>query len=745
LIRHAAGASAAPAPDQSLSLSQLLYPDVLANPYPLYHRLRSEDPVHWDHLLHTWVVTRYSDVVTVLQHFSATRTPTPEQLSALGLSGLVPIAEVLVRQMLFLDAPAHGRIRNLAASAFTPRRVEALRPHIQDITDRLLNDVQEKGRMDVIADLADPLPAIVTAEMLGLPTSDWRQLTAWSADFAEALGNLQHNPDNSPHVLRSLEEMCAYFRSAVQEHRGHSHNDLICALLRAERDGDALSEEEVVANSIMLMTGGQETTTNLIGNGLLALLQHPDQWERLQTNPWLVPAAIEELLRYESPIQYTSRLAPNDTQLGDKAIRKGQAVIAVMGAANRDPDRFPDPDRLDIARDDNRHLAFAWGPHFCFGAPLARLEGEIAFTTLLRRMPELALEPALLAWRENLGFRGLVSLPVTFGRALSDGATLSVPSAPPAARVDDPAAKTSSLSEAKRALLERYLRGDLPQAADAVDLHSVHADPDTQESFEWVVPIQKGGSKTPFFFLHGQWEVGGFFCFPIARALGPDRPFYALEPYKLDSLSVPPPFHAIAAAHLKALRSAVPNGPYVLGGWCNGALLAYEMARQLDAAGQAIDHLVLIDPVYQQYPIRLKFIRALIIGLGKVVGFGSDRQLQLYLWLRQLYRYMGHVGAYLRSREYRMSNGLTHYEREDYPGVYDWTAMAHRPAKLYPGKITFFWSVTQPFRKGWRKVESLNEVEVHVLSCRHTTCLNDYLDSLAVHVRDSLADVNGTG
>ena len=400
--------------DQILSLYHLFDPEVLANPYPLYHRLRSQDPVHWDPFLHTWVVTRYTDVLTVLQHFSANRTPTPEQLTALGLSALTPLAQVLVRQMLFLDPPAHGRIRSLASKAFTPRRVERLRSHIQDITDSLLDAVWARGHMDVIADLAYPLPAIVTAEMLGLPTPDWKQLIVWSADFAEALGNFQHNPDHAPRVLRSLEDMCAYFNVAVKEHRKHPRDDLIDALLTAEQDGDCLTEEEVVANSIMLMTGGQETTTNLIGNGLLTLLCHPIQFEKLKADLSLIPSAIEELLRYESPIQYTSRLAPSDVQMGGKTIRKRQAVITVLGAANRDPERFPDPDRLDICRQDNRHLAFAWAAHFCFGAPLARLEGQIAFETVLRRMPSLRLESGPISWRENLGFRGLTSLPVTF-------------------------------------------------------------------------------------------------------------------------------------------------------------------------------------------------------------------------------------------------------------------------------------------------------------------------------------------
>jgi cytochrome P450 len=215
-------------------------------------------------------------------------------------------------------------------------------------------------------------------------------------------------------VLDSLEEMCSYFRAAVQQHREHPGDDVICALLHAEQDGDSLSEEEVVANSIMLMTGGQETTTNLIGNGLLTLLRNPEQLARLRADFGLIPSAIEELLRYESPIQYTSRLAPTDVQMGGKTIRERQAVIAVMAAANRDPERFPEPDRLDLARASNRHLAFAVGPHFCFGAPLARLEGEIAFKALLRRMPNMTLEPGPPSWRENLGFRGLTSLPVVF-------------------------------------------------------------------------------------------------------------------------------------------------------------------------------------------------------------------------------------------------------------------------------------------------------------------------------------------
>ncbi|HEU5228509.1 MAG TPA: cytochrome P450 [Ktedonobacteraceae bacterium] len=408
------GQSATSKQPKVLSLYHLLDPAVLANPYPLYHRLRSEDPVHWDHYLHAWVVTRYADVVTVFQRFSSNRTPTPEQLTELGLSALTPLAQVMVHQMLFLDPPSHNRVRGLASKAFTPRRVEILRSHIQDITNSLLDAVQDKGRMDIIADLAYPLPAIVTAEMLGVPTADWPQLTAWSADFAQVLGNFQHNPDSASRVIHSLEEMVAYFQAAVREQRQHPRDGLISAFLAAEQDGDRLTEEEVVANTIVTMVGGQETTTNLIGNGMLTLLRHREQLELLQSDFSLVPSAVEELLRYESPSQHTARLAPYDIELGGKQIRQRQAVIAVMGAANRDPERFPDPDRLDIQRKDNRHVAFAWASHFCFGASLARIEGQIAFETILRRMPNVQLVSGPITWRENLGLRGLIALPVTF-------------------------------------------------------------------------------------------------------------------------------------------------------------------------------------------------------------------------------------------------------------------------------------------------------------------------------------------
>jgi len=407
--------SVQPAENRALSLYQLLDPEVLANPYPLYHKLRSQDPVHWDPFLHAWVVTRYCDVVHVLHHFSADRTPTPEQLSALNLSALNPIAEVMVRQMLFLDPPDHTRLRALASAAFTPRRVEQLRSHIQEVMNTLLDAVVSRGSMDVIADFASPAPAIVTAELLGVPAGDHAQLKEWSQDFAEMLGNFQHNPDRFPRVLSSVENLCSYFRLAMKAQQVHPREGLVQAMMGAEIEGARLTEEEIIANLIVTMVGGLETTTNLIGNGLLTLLRYPAELERLRGDFSLIPSAVEELLRYESPSQHTARLAPSDVELGGKIIRKRQAVIAVMGAGNRDPERFPEPDRLEITRKNNQHLAFGWAAHFCFGAALARLEGQIAFAAILRRLPQLKLNAqAPLVWRHNLGLRGLTSLPVTF-------------------------------------------------------------------------------------------------------------------------------------------------------------------------------------------------------------------------------------------------------------------------------------------------------------------------------------------
>ena len=403
-----------PAADPGLSLARLMDPAVLADPYPLYARLREEAPVHWDPFLHCWVVTRYADVHHVLHAFSADRTPSPEQLRMLGIGDIEPIAALMVKQMLFLDPPRHTQLRKLCSTAFTPRRVEQLEARILTIADDLIDRIIGAGDMDVIGDFAAPFPAIVFAALLGVPEEDHAQLKAWSADFAEMLGNFQHNVDRVAQVLKSTTEMVDYFRRAIHEDERPLAEGLLKSLVEAEVDGERLSEDEVIANAIVVMVGGQETTTNLIGSGMLTLLRHPDKLAELRGNPEMMPGAIEELLRFESPSQHTGRIAHQDTVVGGMLIPKGAAVMAVMAAANRDPRRFEDPDELDFDRPDNRHLAFGWAAHFCFGAPLARLEGRIAFARLLARLPDVALADQMTEWRENLGLRGLRSLRVYF-------------------------------------------------------------------------------------------------------------------------------------------------------------------------------------------------------------------------------------------------------------------------------------------------------------------------------------------
>ena len=403
-----------PAYDPSLSLYRLLDPAVLADPYPLYQRLREEDPVHWDPFLHCWVVTRYEDVHTVLKEFSADRAPSPEQLRTLGITGIEPVSEMMVRQMLFLDAPKHTHLRKLCSHAFTPRRVELLEQRIEAIADRLIDAAAREGRIDLINDFAAPYPSIVFAALLGVPEEDHAQLKTWSADYAEMLGNFQHNIDRIARVLKSTNEMVEYFRRAIHEVDRPLADGLLRSLVEAEVDGDRLTEDEVIANAVVTMVGGQETTTNLIGSGMLTLLRQPGKLAELRDRPEIMESAIEELLRFESPSQHTGRICRADTLMGGKLIKKGEAVMAVMAAGNRDPERFADPDQLDFERTDNRHLAFGWAAHFCFGAPLARMEGRIAFRKLLERLPNIALAADKLEWRENLGLRGLKSLPVRF-------------------------------------------------------------------------------------------------------------------------------------------------------------------------------------------------------------------------------------------------------------------------------------------------------------------------------------------
>jgi hypothetical protein len=386
-------------------------PEFLADPYPMYHRLRAEEPVHHSPL-GFWVLTRYEDVVAAL------RDP---RLAKEAIAGFIaarfgaPIPQMGL-SMLDRDPPDHTRLRALVSKAFTPRVVETLRPHIQQIVDGLVDAAQDKGSMDLIEEFAYPLPVIVICEMLGVPVDDHERFKSWGLDIARGLDAILLPPDSEVgrRAVAGRRALADYFRDLIAERRAAPRADMLSALIAAEEAGDKLSEEELLATCILLLVAGHETTVNLIGNGTLALLRHPDQLRRLRDSPGLIGTAIEELLRYDGPVQRTARIPSADVVIDGHTIAKGEMVMPFIGAADRDPAQFAEPDRLDIARADNRHIAFGWGIHFCLGAPLARVEGQIAINTLLKRLPRLTLDTDKPHFRQSLTLRGLQALPVRF-------------------------------------------------------------------------------------------------------------------------------------------------------------------------------------------------------------------------------------------------------------------------------------------------------------------------------------------
>lgn len=390
-------------------------PDIFADPYPLYHKLRSDYPAHLDSHLGCWVITSYAGVIAGLANrdLSSERAMQASVMGTGDWADLSPLFKAISHLMFYADPPRHTQIRALVNKALSARMVEAWRGHIQQIVHELLDRVQAQGHMDVIKDLAFPLPARVIADMLGIPEGDRSQFKRWSDDLADFLGN-PPTLAQCQHLLQSLQDFTAYFRDVVAEHRMHPKGDLVDALLQSEVGENVLSEEELLMNCVGLFTGGHETTTNALGNGLLALLRHPADLQELRANPSLIESAVEELLRYDSPVQFTARVAKQATEIEGKKIYKGQSVMLMLGAANRDPQRFHDPDVLDLRRSDNRHLAFGHNIHYCIGAPIARLELQVAIQTVLQRMPHLRLADQELEWQENLSFHGLKALHVTF-------------------------------------------------------------------------------------------------------------------------------------------------------------------------------------------------------------------------------------------------------------------------------------------------------------------------------------------
>ncbi len=397
--------------------SKLFGPEMVPDPYPVYHRLRAAHPVFWVTHLDAWVVTSYEAVSAGLRNPQLSSDRFGRIKQRLAAKGLDVLVDERVVSMLHKDPPDHSRLRGLVNKAFTPRAVEAMEGHIQGIVDGLLDAVKSRGGMDVIEDLAYPLPVTVIAEMLGVPTEDRDRFKKWSDEISVVLGgDVTVLPEAVlRRVLEARNELADYFRVVVAQRREKPGLDLLTALVQAEEDGGRLTEDELYSTAILLLIAGNETTTNLIGNGLLALLRHPDQMRRVWDDASLVPSAVEEILRYDSPVQLTSRLAKVDLEMHGTKISRGQWVYLLLAAANRDPAQFSDPDRFDVGRAENKHIAFGAGPHFCMGAPLARLEAQVVLHTLRRRFPAgLRLGTENPEYRNNFNLRGLKSLSVVF-------------------------------------------------------------------------------------------------------------------------------------------------------------------------------------------------------------------------------------------------------------------------------------------------------------------------------------------
>ncbi len=394
-------------------------PEFYRDPYPVYHELRASDPVHWSEIMGSWVLTRYDDVVATMRdprRFSSAgrHALSLDRLPAEVRKRAKPIYEHYAVGMIHADPPDHTRMRALVNKVFTVRAMESLRPRVQAIVDGLLDAVQGDGEMDVMTALAYPLPVAIISRILGIPEEDNDRFRYWNEGVNELTATGRTTEANLARGLPIFVNMRAYLRELIEKRRRDPQDDLLSALVQVENGGDRLSEEELITNYQTLITAGFETTMNLIGTGLLALLLHPEEFSRLQADPSLAEPAIEELLRYETPFQRNWRVAAQDVELGGKQIERGQLVAQMLGAANRDPEVFPDPDRLDIRRDSGRHIAFGYGIHFCIGAPLARIEADIAFRTLLQRFPALRLKHENVDWREQIVFRGLNSLMVEF-------------------------------------------------------------------------------------------------------------------------------------------------------------------------------------------------------------------------------------------------------------------------------------------------------------------------------------------
>jgi cytochrome P450 len=399
----------------------LLCSEAVENPYAYFGKLRDLDPVHWNPIWDGWIVTRHKEVASVLldaARFSSNRMAyLASHASAEKQHALETYFAMLSRWLVFMDPPDHTRLRLLLQKAsFTPRQLKAWQPRIQAIVDDLIDRIEPEKATDFIQAFAFPLPVLVVSEILGFPPEDRDQVRHWTHEvalpFFLALG--MDAREKWTRAEQAAQAFGNYARSLVEDRRRHPRDDLLTAMVHAENKGDFLNEEEVVATVVLLMIAGHETTSNLLANGLLAFIRHPEQMEWIRQHPALIGPAVEECLRYDPPVTATVRWAKTDLQLDGKSIQAGQKLLLVLASANRDPEQFEDPDRFDIRRGvtPQQHTAFAVGTHYCLGAPLARLEGEVSFTTLFQRFRTFRLEADHLVYKPMVIARALEHLPV---------------------------------------------------------------------------------------------------------------------------------------------------------------------------------------------------------------------------------------------------------------------------------------------------------------------------------------------
>ena len=391
-----------------------LSPSVYTDPYPTYERLRDKDPVHWSPLLDSWVFSRYKHVDGILRDHKRFSNDTSKR----GNPSHIDESFELTNQpsMLFRDPPDHTRLRALVSRAFTPAVIEGLAGHIRDIANDLLDQIDDPAGFDLMEAIAAPLPVIVIAELLGVPTKDRPQFQTWSRHRSRGL---EPNITDKERRLVSEagRELDAYFLGIIDQRRRDPQDDLISGLVAAEEAGDKLNQGELLAMLRLLLVAGNETTTKLIGNGMLALLRHPEQLALLRQSPDLMPSAIEELLRYDAPVQLDVRVALEDVEFDGRLVKKGQGTMVLLGSANRDPEVFNDPDRLDLTRQEANHVSFGRGIHHCLGASLARLEGRLTFEAILERFADIRMQTNRPVFRDNIILRGLDVLPVSARKA----------------------------------------------------------------------------------------------------------------------------------------------------------------------------------------------------------------------------------------------------------------------------------------------------------------------------------------